>query len=289
MSFYLGALRAAIEMGRALGADTTEYDALYHKGRAYLEENLYNGAYFFQDVQWKDLMDDQHHEPSNSETIALLAQEGPKYQYGTGCLADAVLGVWLSELSGLHAIIDEEKLRSCLCSIYTYNYRDNLETHANPQRPGFAIKKEAGLLLCTWPFGGKPSLPFVYSDEVWTGIEYQVAAHLIMKGYTQEGLAIVKGCRNRYNGRVRNPYSEYECGHWYARAQSSYALLQAYTGVRYDRVSRTLYVGRQHEPYRTFLATATGFGTVQVDQGKVTVDVVSGQIDVADLVVSQTI
>ena len=33
-----------------------------------------------------------------------------------------------------------------------------------------------GLLLCSWPHGGRPRLPFVYSDEVWTGIEYDFSA-----------------------------------------------------------------------------------------------------------------
>ena len=60
-------------------------------------------------------------------------------------------------------------------------------------------------LLCTWPRGGKPTLPFVYSDEVWTGIEYQVASHLIAEGFVKEGLTIVKALRSRYDGRVRNP------------------------------------------------------------------------------------
>ena len=30
----------------------------------------------------------------------------------------------------------------------------------------------------------------------------------------------------RYNGRVRNPFNEYECGAWYARAMASYAMLE---------------------------------------------------------------
>ena len=46
----------------------------------------------------------------------------------------------------------------------------------------------SGLLLCTWPKGGMLSLPFVYSNEVWTGIEYQVASHLMMKGEVEKGL-----------------------------------------------------------------------------------------------------
>ena len=75
---------------------------------------------------------------------------------------------------------------------------------------------EPGLLLCTWPHGGRPEIPFVYSDEVWTGIEYQVAAHLIYEGFVEEGLRIVSGVRSRYNGVSRSPWNEVECGHHYA-------------------------------------------------------------------------
>ena len=38
------------------------------------------------------------------------------------------------------------------------------------------------------------------------------------------------------------PYDEYECGHWYARALASYSYLQAYGGMRYDAVGKTLYL-----------------------------------------------
>ncbi len=58
----------------------------------------------------------------------------------------------------------------------------DLSGHANPQRPSYACGDEGGLLLCTWPKGGELSLPFVYSNEVWTGIEYQVASHLMLLG-----------------------------------------------------------------------------------------------------------
>ena len=56
---------------------------------------------------------------------------------------------------------------------------------------------------------------------MWTGIEYQVASHLIEEGLVDEGLTIVKGARDRYDGHVRNPWNEYECGNYYARALAS--------------------------------------------------------------------
>jgi hypothetical protein len=53
------------------------------------------------------------------------------------------------------------------------------------------------------------SLPFVHSNEVWTGIEYQVASHLMMMGEVEKRLEIVRACRDRYNGIVRNPLGDF--------------------------------------------------------------------------------
>jgi hypothetical protein len=133
--------------------------------------------------------------------------------------------------------------------------------------------------ISTWPKGGALSIPFVYSDEVWTGFEYQVASHLIMTGRVQEGLAIVRAVRRRHDGRWRNPFDEYECGHWYARAMSSYGLLQALSGARYDAVEQVLHLEPKVKgDFRAFLCTATGYGTVGVRKGKPFVEVASGKM-----------
>jgi len=161
-----------------------------------------------------------------------------------------------------------------------------LSEHANPQRPAYALGDEGGLLLCSWPKGGKLSLPFVYSDEVWTGIEHQVASHLMLMGHVKEGLEILRASRNRYDGRIRNPFNEYECGHWYARALSSYGYLQALTGVRYDAVDKTLYVDSRVGDFTSFISTETGFGTVTLKANHASVKVVYGNIDISKTIVS---
>jgi len=185
-------------------------------------------------------------------------------------------------MCGLGEILDVEKVKSHLLAIYKYNYRKSLIEHDNPQRPGYAVGDEGGLLLCSWPHDDKPSLPFVYSDEVWTGIEYQVAAHLISFGYIKEGLDIVEACRARYDGTKRNPYNEYECGHWYARAMASYSLIQAFSGVRYDADKKILYIASGLEDgFKSFLCTNTGYGTVN---HKGEIDVVYGDIKVNEVV-----
>ena len=78
----------------------------------------------------------------------------------------------------------------------------------------------------------------------------------------KQGLDIVQLCRNRYDGKIRNPFNEYECGHWYARAMSSYGMLQALTGMRYDAVDKSLHINSKVGDFTSFLSTATGFGTV---------------------------
>jgi hypothetical protein len=217
----------------------------------------------------------------SAEALEVLKKEGPKYQYGTGCISDGVLGAWLASLAGVGDVLDPAKVDSHVAAVHKHNFRADLSDHANPQRPSYALGAEGGLLLCSWPKGGDLSLPFVYSNEVWTGIEYQVAAHLMMCGRVEAGLEIVRAVRDRYDGRARNPYNEYECGHWYARAMSSYALLEGMTGVRYDAVDRKLTIApRIAGDFKTFLATATGYATAGVANGEPFVTVVEGAIDV---------
>jgi len=289
-SFYLGALRAAMLMAAALGEDVPLYRELFEKGVRRMETELFDGEYFFQRVEWKNLRAGDptrlgsmvgHYSP---EARALLEREGPKYQYGRGCLSDGVLGAWMGLVCGVGHFLDPQKVTSHLRAVHAYNLKHDLTDHANPQRPSYACGAEGGLLLCTWPKGGAPSLPFVYSNEVWTGIEYQVASHLIFMGCVEEGLEIVRVCRDRYDGRVRNPFNEYECGHWYARAMSSYALLQALSGARYDAVEKILHLEpRIRGDFRCFLSTATGYGHVGVKNGKPFLDVKSGHIEVREI------
>lgn len=291
-SFYLGSLNAFIAMSEYLGEDASAYKDLAAKGKAFTESELYNGEYFIQKIQWTGL---QAPDPTklvswtvnySDEARKVLEKEGPKYQYGTGCLSDGVLGSWISRVAGLDESLDPEKVKSHLVAVHKYNLKHDLSNHANPQRPAFAFGNDGGLLLCSWPNGGKLSLPFVYSDEVWTGIEYQVASHLMLSGEVEKGLDIVRTCRDRYDGSIRNPFNEYECGHWYARALASYALLQGLTGVRYDAVDKTLYINSQIGDFTGFLSTNTGYGTVTLKDGAPSVSIASGTIDIKKYVVS---
>jgi uncharacterized protein (DUF608 family) len=292
-SFYLGALTAMAALAKDSDhpLDAPSYQELAQKGAKYLDQTLFNGEYYEQKVAFTGLRDTSFsqlvagiQEDAPAE-LKLLKKEGPKYQYGSGCLSDGVIGAWLARMCGLESPQLPENVSHSLKSIFQYNFRETLWEHANLQRPGYALGDEPGLLLCTWPKGGKPTLPFVYSDEVWTGIEYQVASHLILNDYLDEGLTIVKALRSRYAGHVRNPFNEYECGNYYARAMASYALLAALSGFIYSKATRTLTLNPRLNAgqFKVFFSTASGWGTVAIQNQQVEIDLSEGELVVDEL------
>jgi hypothetical protein len=110
----------------------------------------------------------------------------------------------------------------------------------------------------------------LYSDEVWTGIEYQAAAHMIYEGMVEEGFAIVKAARDRYDGIPRppigrNPWNEIECGGHYARAMSSWSLLLALSGWEYDGPRQALRVTPRYTPenFKGFFTGPEGWGSLR--------------------------
>ena len=294
---YLGALSAFKEMARGLGQseDEKNYGELAKRCAEFMDQELFNGTYYQQKVQYEGLRDTSFVkmvakvDENSSEMQQLLKREGPKYQYGSGCLSDGVIGVWMAQAYGIEVPLRLEHVPSSLHSIFENNFKADLAEHANAQRPGYAMGHEPGLLLCTWPKGGRPTLPFVYSDEVWTGIEYQVASHLIAEGFVNQGLTIVKATRSRYDGRVRNPWNEYECGNYYARAMSSYALLGALSGFRYSAVQKTLWFGPQIEarPFKTFFCAASGFGIIQLDRDSFRLQMIEGELPLEKVVLNE--
>lgn len=245
--FYLAALRAAEEMARHVGeaANATEYRRLFESGRKLTEERLWNGEFFVQ-------------------TFDCLGPDAPKYQHGLGCLSDQVFGQLAASLAGLGDLVDPALIRSALEAIVRHNFLNPLGEHENVQRV-YAVSDEPGLILCSWPNGGRPEFPFPYSDEVWTGIEYQVAAHLALNGMIEPCLAIVRGIRKRYDGTRRNPYNEFECGSHYARALASYGVYLALAGTEYDGRSRALSVSPRIavDGFKCFVATPSGWGVAR--------------------------
>lgn len=259
-TLYLGALRAAEEMAGALGLNdkATEYRALFEAGYRNYDALLWNGEYYSQIVLAPGHGLDSGELPDR-------APEYPRYQYGRGCLSDHLLGQWFAHVVGLGDVLPSDHVRSALRAIFDHNFRTTLADHHSVQRV-YAVNDESGLLLCTWPRGGRPEYPFPYSDEVWTGIEYQVAAHLLYEGLIDEGLAIVRAVRDRHDGAKRNPWNEPECGHHYARAMSSWSLITALTGYHYDASRRYLRLMPEFDGphFRAFFSAGSAWGSFEI-------------------------
>ena len=261
-TLYLGALRAGELMARALGDESAadSYRGIREKGTRNLEQ-LWNGEFYIQRIPPADQIRPME-KYTDANWYASTVQDGQlRYQFGEGCLSDQLLGAWFADVIGLDVGLPPERVKKALESIYRYNFRNSFYDHPNTQRI-YALNDEKGLVLCSWPKGGRPKLPFPYSDEVWTGIEFQVAAHMICHGLVEEGLAIVKGITERYDGVRRNPWNEVECGSHYARALASWSVLMALSGFRYSAVDQHIVFSpvMNAESFRCFYAAGPAWG-----------------------------
>jgi uncharacterized protein (DUF608 family) len=247
-SLYLAALLAAAKMADLQGdADfASKCRAIAAKGSQWTVANLWNGEYFIQKI------------PPGTPT---------KFQYGDGCLADQLFGQnWANQLD-LGDIYPRDKVRTALQSIYKYNWAPDVaaQNKAYPPQRWFARPGEAGLFVCTWPKGGRMQEPVLYRDEVWTGGEYQLASHLLHEGMIREGLSIIRGIHDRYDGKRHNPWNEVECGDHYARALASWGCLIALSGFTYDGPAGRLgFAPRwQENDFKAFFTAAEGWGNIR--------------------------
>lgn len=214
---YLAALLAAEDMAN----DTGDGDfaklcrSLYEQGRKALSENIFNGEYYIQNIDFeKDFAG----------------------QFGDGCLSDQLFGQTWAHNVGLGHILPEDQVRKTMQSIWKYNWTPDTGPYSKMYKPGrwFVLPEgQAGLLTTTWPDGSFKPGAMSYKSEIWSGIEYQVANEMIWEGMVTEGLSIVKGIDERYQPPVHNPYNEVECGDHYARAMASWGAYLALAGFNY--------------------------------------------------------
>lgn len=242
-SIFYGALKAGIEMAEYMGDKdhAQKYRQAYEKGSKKMDEMLWNGEYYIQNL--KDI--DEH-----------------RYQFGEGCHSDQLLGQFMAYMAGLGYVLPEEHVAKAVKSIFDYNFIPKIEEIEHVQRT-YCLNEESGMVLCSWPNGGRPRFAFSYCDEVWTGVEYQVAVTLICEGFIDEGLTIVKSIRDRYDGYKRNPWSEIEAGHHYVRAMASYGLLVALSGYKCDMVKGVMSFKPviNERNFKSFWINGKGWGT----------------------------
>lgn len=239
--YYLAALKAASEMARYLGDNekAKEYSELFNKGRSWVEENLFNGEYYIQQIDVTDKNILMNFPGSRTilgepfEKSYWNEESGEiKYQLGDGCMIDQLSSQWHANNCGLGEIFEAEHVKKTLSSIYCYNFKKTMRDFVNPCRV-YCLYDEAGTVVCQWPHGNKPDVPAPYSQETFNGMEYQAACLMIQNGLEEQGMELVKAVRDRYDGEKRNPWNEFESGSNYVRSMASYALLLAYSGFEY--------------------------------------------------------
>ena len=264
-SLYLAALRAGEELAKLVG-DTdaaATYREVFESGSVLTDQTLYNGEYYEQQVEpgaaqaWPEAQRNLTTGRGTDSRMKLW----PAWQFGKGCLSDQLLGQWYADQYELGDLYLPDHIDSTLQAIFRHNWKPSLSGHCCTLRV-YAVDGEAGLLIATWPRGERPGDPFWFADEVWCGIEYQVASHLILRGQVTSGLAIVKGVRDRYTGERRNPWDEIECGHHYARSMASYSLLTSLSGFHYHAAEHRLAFDPKVSvsDFRAFFSVGSGWG-----------------------------
>ena len=169
--WYLGALRAAEEMAKAVKDDAfaKECREIYEKGTRRIDAELFNGDYY-----------EQHITEGHGEL---------PYQLGKCCLVDQLVGQQMAHLWGLGDLAKKENLRKTCESIMKWNFLPDFTRHFNNMRT-YCAGKESGLLMGSWP-RGRLKTPFPYFGEVMTGFEYVAAAEMIFQGMDADGVKVV--------------------------------------------------------------------------------------------------
>ncbi|MCC7495109.1 MAG: hypothetical protein IT204_22365 [Fimbriimonadaceae bacterium] len=279
-SQYLSALAACRQMAQTVGdtAAAGRYGELRERGSRLQDERLWHAEHEYY-IQRPDARG--------------------AHDYHTGCHSDQLLGQWWAHQLDLGYLYPTDHVRAALRQILAHNFRANF--HGFKQAPRrYVLDDEPGLLMCTWPHGGRPEPFIIYADEVWTGIEYAVAGLLIYEGMVAEGVRLVSAARSRYDGRRRetlnsgpggNPYNELECGKFYARALSSGSLLTAAQGLVLDGPAGRLGFLPRWQPadHRSVFLGAECWGLFTqtiTDRQTATVDIRYGRLRLRELVLA---
>lgn len=278
---YLGALKAASEMAAFCGEKdkSEEYLKLFENGYKYTKENLFNGKYF---IQKFDITDKSYVERYNAPEYWNEEKGEVKYQICDGSLLDQMLGQWHSRLCGIGNVFDKEQIKTALKNMFKNNFKESVRELENMWR-AFAINDDAGSVICDYPNGVyKPIIPICYCEECMTGMEYAFAGLLISEGFIDEGIKVVTALRNRFDGKRRNPFNEFECGSNYSRSMSSFALLPIFSGFEFDLPNKHIgFSPILSGNFSSFFSVGSGWGKFKRDKNGYCIDLYGGFLELS--------
>ena len=277
--FYLLALDCASQMALALCQNerAKKYQDVYEKGKKWVNENLFNGKYFYHKVNLKDksIID------AYPDTQSYWNDEAGeiKYQVANGSIIDQMLADWHAALIGCKPVFEPQKESLALDYLFEHNFKTSMREVTNMWR-NFSLNDEGGVLICTYPDEkSTPVMPIPYCEETMTGFEYALAGLMVARCRYNEAEAIVKAIRDRYDGEKRNPWNEIECGSNYARSMASYALLNLYSGFECDLPNS--FIGFYAKRFGKYpWSCADTWGTVDVSTEKCVITVYGKPLNV---------
>jgi uncharacterized protein (DUF608 family) len=268
-SLYIACLRAGEAMAREMGdtAFAARCAQIAERGSERLVRNLYNGDYFIHKS------DPQH--PDSPRT-------------GDGCHIDQLMGqAWALQV-GLGRVVPLKESGSALSALWRYNFTPDVGPYRDhsPIAGGrwYAMPGEGGVIMTTFPHGAvDASLGKAfgyYFNEVWTGQEHQLAAHMLWEGMLDHGLAIIRVIHDRHHAARRNPYNEVECSDHYARAMSSYGSFIAICGFEYHGPRGHIAFAPRLTPdnFKAAFTAAEGWGTFTTTKTACTIAVRWGSV-----------
>jgi uncharacterized protein (DUF608 family) len=162
-----------------------------------------------------------------------------------GVMADQINGDWFVRQVTGSGLLRLEKVQQALSTIRSA-----------------CLKPEGYLSNCAWPAGGEITIGRHTSDQAnspWSGVEYALAAHLLLAGEEQSGLDITQVVWQRYE-RAGLRFNHIECGANYYRALSSWAVYLALTGFSYNAFDQSLSLGQAAKPARFVFNLPTAWG-----------------------------
>lgn len=267
--WYMGTLRAAEEMATAMKdkAFAKKCRVLFEQGSEWMDTHLFNGEYY-------------EHKITDPNTFEYLDMNDPHvqipaFQLGRGCLVDQLVGQYMAHICGLGYLAEPNHIQKTLQSIMKYNYVEDFSRHFNNMR-SYVMGGESGLLMASWP-NGRLEVPFPYFAEVMTGFEYCAATGMLYEGMEEEALTCMRAIRERFDGAKRNPFSEAECGHHYARSMASWSAVIALSGFQYSGIDQSMCFTSRPGCY--FWSNGSAWGICNVSEDRVSLKLLKGNLE----------
>jgi len=89
-----------------------------------IDAHLFNGEYYVQQIQTPSSLDKTRPELRAGMGETDLAD--PDFQLGNGCLIDQLVGQYMAHVVGLGYLLQPEKVKTALRSLFRYNFRGSL-------------------------------------------------------------------------------------------------------------------------------------------------------------------